>query len=223
MKTLLLILLSCLLFTLHAFSLVRDTTEIKILNIGTFHTKNTIYNGFSFGYKSSMLDARNVTTNGFRFEFPGLGPISFLGMGFPNAKAPFDLSEYNYSETINGVNLSGGSWCNCRYNGVTIGAVGQYGKSGRGFAFALGWNLIDEFKGVQLSLLSNVSYYFKGLQISAVNIINTGHGFQLGLFNKTKHFKGIQLGLWNINQHRSLPLINWNFKPFNRQIHNCDF
>jgi hypothetical protein len=201
-----------LLFAISISTYGQDAIEIKRRIIGTFHSKDKIYNGLSFGFASTMADDRNVKTNGLRLEVPGIGFLSFMGNGFPNAKEPFDLTNYRFSEVINGLNVSTGSWCNCNYNGLTIAAVGQYGKLGRGFSLAGGWNIIDKQNGLQIALIANSSYYMEGIQISAFNYINTGSGLQLGLFNESKNFKGIQIGLWNVNQKRKLPIINWNFK-----------
>ncbi|ERJ59870.1 LA_2272 family surface repeat-containing protein [Sphingobacterium paucimobilis] len=198
-------------FTCCSLAFSQESITVKKRAIGTFHTSNTEYNGLSFGFGSTMADSRNVKTNGVRLEVPGIGIISFMGNGFPNATEPFDLSDFKYSEVINGVNLSTGSWCDCNYNGWTIAAVGQYGKLGKGLSLAGGWNIIDKQNGVQLSIIANSSYYMSGVQISAFNFIHSGTGLQIGLLNRSRNFKGMQLGLWNVNQKRSLPIINWNF------------
>ena len=210
MKTILtnFILLAIVSFTTYG----QDTVSMRKGVIGTFHTKNKIYNGLSFGFASTMADSRNVKTNGLRLEIPGIGFLSFMGNGFPNSKEPFELTNYKFSEVVNGLNISTGSWCDCNYNGLTIAAVGQYGKLGQGFSFAGGWNIIDKQNGLQIALIANSSYYMNGVQISAFNYINTGSGLQIGIFNESKNFRGIQIGLWNVNQKRKLPLINWNFK-----------
>jgi hypothetical protein len=62
-----------------------DSLNLKKRVIGTFHTTNTIYSGLSFGFASTMDNNSNVTTNGLRLEIPGIGIISFMGNGFPNA------------------------------------------------------------------------------------------------------------------------------------------
>ena len=209
-KTLIIFLICFLSFNSYIYS--QDSLSIKNRVIGTFHTSNVNYNGISFGFASTIADDRNVKTNGLRLEVPGIGFISFMGNGFPNAKEPFDLTNYNYSEIINGLNISTGSWCECNYNGLTFAAVGQYGKLANGFSLAGGWNVIDKQNGLQIAILANSSYYMNGVQIGAFNYINTGSGFQIGLFNNSKNFKGVQLGLWNVNQKRKLPLINWSFK-----------
>ncbi len=189
----------------------QDNIVIKKKIIGTFHTKNQVINGFSFGFYSGMNNERNVKTNGFRIEVPGMGIISFMGNGFPSASKPFDLTNHIYSEVTNGLNISTGSWCDCNYNGLTIGLVGQYGKLGNGFSLAGGWNIIDKQNGIQLAIISNRSYYMNGIQIAAFNYAHNGVGVQIGIFNKSNNFKGLQLGLWNVNQKRKLPLINWSF------------
>lgn len=181
-------------------------------NIGTFHTSNTEINGFSFGFISTMADERNVKTNGLRLEIPGVGFVSFMGNGFPNAEKPFDLKNYTFSEVMNGLNISTGSWCNCNFNGLTIAIVGQYGKLGNGLSLAGGWNIIDKQNGLQISGLANSSFYMNGVQIAPFNYAHDGKGVQIGLSNKAINFRGVQIGLWNKNQKRSLPLINWNFR-----------
>jgi hypothetical protein len=131
----------------------QDTIVLKKAILGTFHTENKIFNGLSFGFASTMADDRNVKTNGLRLEIPGIGFLSFMGNGFPNAKEPFDLTNHRFSEVINGLNISTGSWCDCNYNGLTIAAVGQYGKLGQGFSLAGGWNIIDKQNGLQIALI----------------------------------------------------------------------
>ena len=190
----------------------QDSSMLKKQIIGTFHTSDTEINGFSFGFASTMGDERNVKTNGLRLEVPGIGFLSFMGNGFPNATEPFKLDDYKFSEVVNGLNLSSGSWCDCNYNGITVGLFGQYGKLGNGLSLAGAYNIIDKQNGIQVAVIANTSYYFKGVQISAFNFAHHAKGLQVGLVNRSRGLKGIQLGLWNVNQKRQLPIINWNFK-----------
>jgi hypothetical protein len=200
-------------FCLNGYaSFAQDSLYTKTRIIGTFHARDTKINGISAGFISTMDDKRNVKSNGLRLEVPGLGLVSFMGNGFPNAKEPFSLQDYKFSEVVNGLNISSGSWCDCNYNGLTIAVVGQYGKLGNGLSLAGGWNIIDSQHGVQIALLANTSYYMDGVQISAFNNTHVGNGLQIGLRNEAKDFKGIQIGLWNVNQKRKLPFVNWNFK-----------
>lgn len=69
-----------------------------------------------------------------------------------------------------------------------------------------------EFKGLSINILWSIYQKSNGLVIATVNHVNKMHGVQIGLFNKANTSKGIQIGLWNVNEKRSLPLINWNFK-----------
>lgn len=209
-KQLVFIIISGLTFISYAYA--QDSLDLNRKFIGTFHTSNVVYNGISFGFVSTMEDNRNVKTNGLRVEIPGIGLVSFMGNGMPNATEPFDLTNFKYSEVINGLNISTGSWCDCNYNGLTFGAVGQYGKLGNGFSLSGGWNIIDKQNGAQIAIIVNSSNYLKGIQISGFNFVNSGSGVQIGLLNKSKKFKGIQLGLWNVNQRRKSPIINWNFR-----------
>lgn len=209
MKKLLIHLL--LLLSINIAVNAQESLPVKKRIVGTFHTPNRIYNGLSFGLASTMADQRNVKTNGLRLEIPGIGFLSFMGNGFPHAKEPLDLQNLKFSEEINGLNISTGSWCACKYAGLTFAAVGQYGKLGKGVSIAGGWNSIDHQKGLQISLLVNRSYFLKGAQVSTFNFNHTGSGLQIGLLNKSMNFKGIQLGIWNVNQKRKLPLFNWNF------------
>jgi hypothetical protein len=45
-------------------------------------------------------------------------------------------------------------------------------------------------------------------------------GIQIGIYNKTLKLRGFQFGLWNVNERRSFPLINWNFKE--KKDASCD-
>ena len=200
-----------IMFSIIYYSYGQDSLSMKKSIIGTFHEENTMINGISIGLYSGMNNDRNVITNGLRLEVPGIGIISFMGNGFPNATEPFNLNDYRYSEVVNVLNISTGSWCDCNYNGLTLGLVGQYGKLGNGFSLAGGWNIIDKQSGIQLAALANSSFYMNGVQISAFNYTHDGNGVQIGIFNNSNSFKGIQIGIWNVNQKRKLPLINWNF------------
>ena len=72
----------------------------------------------------------------------------------------------------------------------------------------------DEIHGVTISGVNNFAYIMNGLSISGIrNRATLAKGVQIGLFNKATELRGFQFGLWNINGKRSLPFINWQFKP----------
>lgn len=192
--------------------------------IGTFHTNNTTINGISVGAFPNYTDqVRFVKTNGIRIEAPGIGFLAFMA-----GNSLLLGSDNNiYEEIVNGINISSGTIGDVLYNGITIAAVVQNGKKNNGIAITGMWNAMNIMNGVQISgllneaeysnglqvSLSNTTLYMKGIQIGGVNHAdNKMTGLQIGLYNRSGKTKGIQIGLWNVNEKRSLPIINWNFK-----------
>jgi hypothetical protein len=138
------------------------------------------------------------------------------------------IREVRFTEKINGLNLSGsGTACDdCVVNGLTLGGIGQYLYAANGISISIVGIITEKHNGLQLSMfndvhkgngmqlgLGNDAIDFKGIQVSVLsNHAVKSRGIQVGLFNKSKNLKGLQFGLWNINQKRKMPLINWNFK-----------
>lgn len=92
MRTILFNLILLFAFTISAYG--QDTIEIKKRIIGTFHSKDKIYNGLSFGFASTMADDRNVKTNGLRLEIPGIQ----LGLWNVNQKQKLPIINWNFNE-----------------------------------------------------------------------------------------------------------------------------
>lgn len=195
--------------------------------IWTFHTNNTTICGFSLGAYSTIQSERFVKTNGIRLEIPGIGFLVPFSNGSPIYKIEtLEPHNFVFSEIINGINISTGSWGNIKFNGITIGIIAQYGNVNNGLAIAGLSNSMHKSNGVQISLLynetleskgfqfslSNESLKMNGVQIGVFNRSKELKGIQIGLINRSKKFKGFQLGLWNVNAKRKLPFINWNFK-----------
>jgi hypothetical protein len=62
--------------------------------------------------------------------------------------------------------------------------------------------------------MGNSHYIVNGLTIGLLGNHDVRcNGVQIGLSNASTDLRGFQLGLWNRNQSRSLPFINWSFKP----------
>jgi hypothetical protein len=61
--------------------------------------------------------------------------------------------------------------------------------------------------------LSNDVKRVRGVQAAiGMNVADEVRGLQLGIFNATKQLRGIQIGLWNTNAAGwTLPLINFNW------------
>lgn len=98
------------------------------------------------------------------------------------------------------------------HNGLLISTFGTHTEYINGVSFSAWMSGGLEINGLSVNCLWSIYQKTNGLVIAAVNHVNKVHGVQIGLFNKAKTLKGIQIGLWNVNDKRSLPLINWNFK-----------
>lgn len=105
-----------------------------------------------------------------------------------------------YEVVINGLNLSMvGSSMEMKINGVNIAGANT---------------VVDDINGISVSGLNNFCYVLNGLSVAAArNRAQRAKGLQVALYNKATDLRGVQIGLWNVNGRRSLPLINWQFKP----------
>lgn len=202
------------------------------LPLWTFHEKNVSIYGVSIGSFSWVGNNRNTVTNGIRVEVPGIGFLAPLGNGSPMSDIDtisqgLRRQDFDFSEIVNGVNLSTGSWGDLNYNGLTIGIIAQNGLIANGIALSGLWNSVNKVNGISVGgILLNESLQHNGVQIGGVsssiimyglqigvlNQAKTMKGLQIGLINKTGKSSGLQLGLWNINEYRKLPLINWSFR-----------
>jgi len=234
MKKLLLIIISLLLIGKIGFSQESEKRKLR-LPIWTFHDKNVSIFGISIGAYSTAIDYRNTVTNGLRIETPGLGFLVLLGNGSPISHIDtitkgINRQDFNFSEIINGINISTGSLGSINYNGISLAFGGQTGELLNGLSISGLTSSINKVNGVSIGgLLVNETLQLNGIQISGANtcIIMSGiqigimneaknmKGVQVGLINKTFKSKGIQLGLWNVNEHRQFPIINWSFKKVN--------
>lgn len=118
----------------------------------------------------------------------------------------YDQSVKNkYEVIINGLNLSMvGSSMEMKINGLNIAGANT---------------VVDDINGVSVSGLNNFCYVLNGLSVAAArNRAQRAKGVQVALYNKATDLKGVQIGLWNVNGRRSLPLINWQFKPSKHAI-----
>ena len=218
---------------LSQIALSQETIKRKTrFPIWTFHESNVTINGISVGAFSWLGNDRNTVTNGIRLEVPGIGIMALAGNGSPISDIDtipegIKREDFEFSEIVNGINLSTGSWGEMNYNGVTLALVAQNGYLANGMAAAFVWNSINKVNGVsvggflaneclhhngfQIGGFGNLSIIMYGMQLAVRNEAKTMRGVQIGLYNKTYNSKGVQFGLWNINEHRKLPIINWSF------------
>ncbi len=196
----------------------------------TFHDTNVTIYGISIGAWTGK--DRNTVTNGLRIELPGFGVLIPAANGTniyytDTITEELGRDDFTFSEVVNGINISLGSWGDLNYNGITFGLIGQNGYVANGIAFSglinsinlvngisIGGVLVNEalqHNGIQIGGIANSSIIMYGLQIAVQNSAKTMKGIQIGLINHTYDSTGIQIGLWNTNEHRSLPFINWSF------------
>jgi hypothetical protein len=214
----------------------QEPEEVRKLRLPlwSFHAHNTNIYGVSVGAFSYEDDYRNTISNGVRLELPGVGMFALTGFmnpppsaGVDSLRRGFKRSDFEFSEIINGINISTGSWGDMNYNGLTLALVAQHGNlcngvsfvglfssldKANGLATGLAVNNVLQMNGLQVSLFVNRSILMSGCQISAYNVAKNSRGVQIGIVNETEDSKGIQIGLVNINEYRTLPLINWNFR-----------
>jgi hypothetical protein len=232
MRNLLLISISILLIGKIGFSQESEKRKLR-LPIWSFHEKNTSIYGVSLGAYSLVDNNRNTVSNGLRIELPGLGFIAWMANGsiisdIDTITKGIKRQDFNFSETVNGINISSGSLGSINYNGISLALGSQSGELLNGLSISgmtssmhkvngicIGGILLNEtlqLNGIQIGSVTNGAILMCGLQVGGYNEAKTMKGIQIGIVNKTYKSKGIQIGLWNINEHRKLPIINWNFK-----------
>jgi hypothetical protein len=173
-----------------------NAEEINGLALG-FHPKNV--KNVDYNERDSLV------IRGLSIE---ISPFAIMSLISPKINGPFADSITIYNEVIKkdwrvkilGVQLSAIN---------TINEMRLYGLNVTGFI-----TVVDELHGLSISGINNFSYLMNGLSIAGIrNRATFAKGVQIGLFNKASDMRGVQIGLWNTNGKRSLPLINWQFKP----------
>jgi hypothetical protein len=144
-------------------------------------------------------------SHGLNLQIPGQGlfQVFYINKVDDHFFAGSDTGRIVFQDTIperavhNGLLISVLGTFTDQVNGISISLWMSMGKKVNGLSFNLLWNLYSEINGVSFGL---------------VNYAGAIKGIQIGLINKTKEIRGFQFGLWNINEKRSLPFINWNFR-----------
>ncbi len=186
----------------------------------TYDTKNFIWftpcnveeiNGLAIGLytkniKNSEYNERDsLIIRGLAIE---LNLLSIFGLMNPRLNGPYPDSIDFYFKEIKT------DW-QVKVYGVNISLVNTINEMEiRGLNITPILTVIDEIHGVSISGVNNFCYILNGVSIAGLrNRAMIAKGIQIGLFNKSTDMRGIQIGLWNTNGKRSLPLINWQFKP----------
>jgi hypothetical protein len=217
------------LFNLTVFSqnsVATDALKTRLFTMSPMASKVGLVNGFVVGvghYDGPRIKFQKI--NGFNLEASPLG-IALISFGI---NIPFEglfvgindgtLGGTAFSQLdkatilkINGLNISsGGFMVGTEVDGVNISVLTAINKmNGLSInACVIGTN---NFNGICISGIANVSERGNGLQIAISNVSRNHKGIQVGLFNHSKNLRGLQFGLWNTNGKRKLPLINWQFK-----------
>jgi len=159
-------------------------------------------------------DGTRTITNGLRIDPLGLGfLLPLAGAPYAHGESQEEFEEYLKSEAIElvrGLNLSlTGSAIRGNVYGVSLGGIATVTNEVRGFSGAFYMNMTRKTSGVQVAF-GNHSHQVNGLLLGVLGSQTAEiNGLQVGLINFADSGHGIQIGLWNRNSKRSLPLINW--------------
>lgn len=184
--------------------------------LGFVPTHHRITNGLALGYSVDLdycKDLDSVRING---VYVNISPLQPLGMLMMLPMLPYAIVKKTQRDEKEAISYVQDSLiANHKLNGLAIGVL-EHGDGFcmQGLQVSLLFHHMDQLNGLSISSLVGNYYHFKGLMISGIyNSAHKGKGVQLGLVNKAKEMRGIQVGLWNSNGRRSLPFINWQFKP----------
>jgi len=210
MKRLLIIFL--ILINLQVFGQHNKSRPI-IWYIPSIHTNiNGLAVGFIINSLKDTVPISATVVNGLNIELIGLGLFLPLAPSSPIycEADSFYCRTKNLDSVVNSYNLA-----KYKINGISLSAGGLGGQDIQINGINLsGINtLTGKTNGFSACALININGVVNGVSIGGLvsNTIQT-KGLQIGLFTKTKRLRGFQIGLWNVNEKRSLPFINWNFK-----------
>jgi hypothetical protein len=203
-----------------------DTLRTRVFSFSPMTPKLGKVNGFVLGvghYDGPRLKMQKI--NGFNLEASPLSIALFtFGLNIPFEGLVVGINNSTLKSTsitdsedptiliINGLNISsGGFMSGAEVNGVNVSVLTHINKM-NGLSIngsVLGTN---NFNGVCISGIANVSNFGNGLQIAVSNVSRNYNGVQIGLFNYSKNLRGVQFGLWNTNGKRKFPFVNWQFR-----------
>jgi len=104
------------------------------------------------------------------------------------------------------------------HNGILVSIFGTITNQINGISLSSWMSANNKVNGLSINLLWNMQDSLNGASIGLVNMAKKTSGSQIGIYNKTLKLRGFQFGLWNVNERRSLPIINWNFRDKPKRI-----
>lgn len=98
------------------------------------------------------------------------------------------------------------------HNGILLAVFGTFSDQINGISCSAWMSSNRIVNGLSFNLLWNIQQTINGAVIGIANTTIKTYGVQVGLYNKSVKLKGFQFGIWNVNEKKTLPLVNWNFK-----------
>ena len=98
------------------------------------------------------------------------------------------------------------------HNGILLAVFGTFSDQINGISCSAWMSSNRIVNGLSFNLLWNIQQTINGAVIGIANTTIKTYGVQAGLYNKSVKLKGFQFGIWNVNEKKTLPLVNWNFK-----------
>jgi hypothetical protein len=204
--------LCAIVITAGAVAQSTDSVDHKMHTRNIIYTtpvkKNTRINGLAVGLMAvAWMEADTLKVNGISVESGILGMVVFpyaivdaiQNLNHDTAVINFPEPQDRPRAAINGISISGG--------GVTEG-IDINGICLNGLVCGTG-----KMNGIEIALVSNISYKFNGLMIAGLNNkATTGKGLQIALINVCRQGQVIQIGLLNRIGRRIIPFINFSFK-----------
>jgi hypothetical protein len=181
----------------------KDDSVFRTKNIAwALPTRANKINGWALGLHTGQIFGRTLTINGLNTsaDVPAMFVSMMSSMDILQKVPLASLGDSSNSDwfitNINGISLSMGGLLRCRnINGIAVNGGTCSALRTRGIIVSGGYNTIDDFKGISICGLRNVSVKGRGIQVALINVC--------------KNFKGLQIGLWNVNGRRKLPFLNW--------------
>jgi len=200
-----------------------NTDSLIKIKVGfTPSNQNRIINGLAIGLQvipfGKQGDMTYCEVNGLNIEVGLLGIVGgvfgpvygLIGNPDNDNHIRSFFSQYGYKDSSD---LNTMKYGPDKMNGVSISIGGTYGTINSGLMINGLCGGSFKTTGVQISGLINDQYDFKGLLIAGLaNHTKKGKGVQIGLINNCESGHVFQIGLFNRIGRRILPFLNFSFK-----------
>jgi hypothetical protein len=188
------------------YEVVPETQYPPIVKKGVWFspTNANRVNGLNIGLQTMNIKGDTLKIHGMNLNADVLsammGMYGLMFIAYGNKLSALDDTVMTKTKNqVTGLSISGGGiiFDNALVEGLSINGGIIAAEKTRGVVLTGTQSMVNNFNGLVVSGLRNVSVKGKGVQV--------------GLLNVCKHLKGVQFGLWNVNSKRKLPFINWDF------------